>query len=80
MNNEIEIPLNIIKEKMLYAIPPGTEIDDEAIKASSLALNYFLRNFARKIRYNDKKILVRDIKNQILEDENLHFLKKLVDK
>ena len=80
MNNEIEIPLNILKEKMLYSLPSGTEIDDDAIKASSLALNYFLRNFVRKINYNDKKIMVRDIKNQILEDDNLHFLRKLVDK
>jgi hypothetical protein len=80
MNNEIEIPLNIIKEKILYSLPPGTEIEDDAIKASSLALNYFLGNFAKKIQFSDKKILVRDIKNYILEDDDLFFLKKLIDK
>jgi hypothetical protein len=68
MNNEIEIPLNIIKEKMLYSLPPGTEIDDDAIKVSSLAVNYFLGNFVKKLNYNDRKIMVRDIKNEILDD------------
>jgi hypothetical protein len=80
MNNEIEIPLNILKEKMVYSLPSGIEIDDDAIKASSIALNYFLRSFVRKIKYSDKKIMVRDIKNQILEDDNLYFLRKLVEK
>ncbi len=80
MNKEIEVPLNLLKEKIIYSLPPGTEIDDNAVRASSLALNYFLRDFARKIQYNDKKILVRDIKDNIIKDEKLHFLKKLVDK
>ena len=79
MNNQIEIPLNILKEKVLYSLPLGSEIDDDAVKIVSKALSYFLNKFVKKIQYSDNKILVKDIKNHIEEIE-FSFLRKLVEK
>ena len=79
MNNQIEVPLNILKEKVLYSLPFGSEIDDDAVKIVSIALNYFLNQFVKKIQYTDNKILVKDIKNHIEENE-FSFLRRLVEK
>lgn len=40
-NGDIEIPLNVLKEKLLYCLPPDTEIEDDALKVMSLSLGHF---------------------------------------
>jgi hypothetical protein len=83
LNYQIEVPLNTLKEKVLYSLPPDSEIDDEAIKMMSYSLNHFLKDFVHKIKYDstdEKKILIKDIK-QCIENENIYgFLRKLIEK
>jgi hypothetical protein len=79
---EIEVPLNIIKEKLNLALPE-TEVEDEAILGFSYALNHFLTLLAKKIKIEnspEKKILIKDIKNCIDNEKNFNFLKKLIEK
>lgn len=81
--SQIEIPLNVLKEKILYCLPADSEIDDEAVKAMSLALNHFLKILAKKIPIDtneEKKILIKDIKNCIDNEKIFSFLKKLIEK
>jgi hypothetical protein len=80
--SEIEVPLNIIKEKIELAIP-GVEVEDEAILGFSCALDHFLSLLAKKIHIDnndEKKILIRDIKSSIEGEPKFSFLKKLIDK
>jgi hypothetical protein len=81
--SQIEIPLNVLKEKILYCLPPESEIDDDAVKAMSLALGHFLKILAKKIPIDtneEKKILIKDIKTCIENEKLFHFLKKLIEK
>lgn len=79
-----EIPLNILKEKVLYCLPPGTEIEEECYYQINKALNNFLKYFALKLPYqqenDEKKILIKDIKNCIDDNESFAFLKRLIEK
>jgi hypothetical protein len=78
----IEVPLNIIKEKVNLALPE-TEVDDEAILGFSYALNHFLTLLAKKITIEnspEKKILIKDIKNCIENEKTFSFLKKVIEK
>jgi hypothetical protein len=81
--NEIEVPLNILKEKILYCLPNNSEIEDDAVKAVSKSLNFFLRILAKKIPINsneEKKILIKDIKTCFENEKDFFFLKKLIEK
>jgi hypothetical protein len=80
---QIEIPLNVLKEKILYCLPPDTEVEDEAVKAMSLALEHFMKILAHKIPIDtneEKKILIKDIKSCIENEKMFYFLKKLIEK
>jgi hypothetical protein len=84
MKNDIEIPLNILKEKVLYALPPNSEIDDDTLKVMSQALKYFLNDFSKQLpkslEADDKKLKIKNIKATILSEEKKYFfLKGLVD-
>ncbi len=82
-DSEIEIPLNKLKEITLSCLPPDTEIEDEAIKAISLALRHFLKVLANKIHIDgqeEKKILIKDIKSCLENEKLFSFLKKLIEK
>jgi hypothetical protein len=79
----IEIPLNIMKEKINSCLPHETEIEDDAIKAFSIALEHFLQILAKKIKLDnndEKKILIKDIKECIELNDEFFFLRKLVEK
>jgi hypothetical protein len=79
----IEIPLNVIKEKVLYCLPQDAQIEDSAVEAISLALEYFMKKLASKIpidRNDEKKILIKDIKTCIENETKFSFLKKLIEK
>ena len=81
--SQIEIPLNKLKEITLFCLPPNTQIEDEAIKAISLALRHFLKVLANKIHidgHEEKKILIKDIKSCIENEKLFSFLKKLIEK
>lgn len=81
-NKELQVPLNVIKEKVLIALPE-VEIEDDAIIVISKALNFFLNNLAKKIPIDlncEKKILIRDIKTCIESEEVFSFLKKVIEK
>jgi hypothetical protein len=83
LNTKIEIPLNILKEKIIFCLPPNIEIEDDAIKVTSLALNHFLKVFVNKISLEpngEKKILVKDIKQCIENEEIFKFMRKLIEK
>ncbi len=82
-NFELEVPLNILKEKIIYCLPPNSEIEDDAIIVMSQALNHFLKLLATKIPCNsneEKKILIKDIKTCIENEKIFCFLKKLIEK
>jgi hypothetical protein len=83
LNSNIEIPLNILKEKILFCLPPNMEIQDDAIKVTSLALNHFFKVLVNKIHLDpneEKKILVKDIKQCIENEEKFKFMRKLIEK
>ena len=83
MNDDIEIPLNILKEKILYCLPKDSEIDDDAVIITSKALNFFLKTFSSNIPLNsneEKKILIKDIKVCIDNNKKFSFLKKLIER
>jgi hypothetical protein len=83
LESEIEIPLNVLKEKILFSIPPDSSIDDDAVIAISYALKHFLKLLSDKINFEnneEKKILVKDIKTSIENEKVFSFLKKLIDK
>jgi len=78
-----EIPLNVLKEKVLYCLPPATEVEEESFIVINKALNHFLKYFASKLPFqqdNEKKILIKDIKTCLDNDKNLSYLKKLIEK
>lgn len=80
---EIDIPLNVVKEKVVYCLPPDAKIEDEAVIAISHSLKYFLKELADKIPKDtneEKKILVKDIKTCIESEQIFCFLKKLIEK
>jgi hypothetical protein len=84
MKNDIEVPLNILKEKVLYSLPTGTEVEDNAIIVISQALKHFLNNFSQNLpislEADDKKLKIKHIKSLIQnEDKKYFFLKGLVD-
>ena len=73
---KIEIPLNVIKEKVLMSLPCEARIEDESIFAISYALNHFLGVLAKKIPIDsgeDKKILIKDIKTCIESEKQFCF-------
>lgn len=78
--NTIEIPVNIIKEKIEFCLPPGTQIEDEAVIAINKSLLGFLDCFAKSIKYENNKIMVKNIKNTIENEKIFNFLKKLTEK
>ena len=81
--NDISIPLNVIKEKIKHCLPKTATIDDEAILAINYSLNYFLKSLAKNIpidQNGEKKILIKDIKNFIEINKEFIFLKKLIEK
>lgn len=83
IDSKIEIPLNILKEKILFCLPPNIEIEDDAIKMTSLALNHFFKDLVKKIpleENEEKKILVKDIKQCIENEEKFKFMRKLIEK
>ena len=84
MKNDIEMPLNVIKEKVLYSLPNGTELEDNAVIALSKALNYFLNEFSKDLPISlegeNKKLKIKNIKTLIQNEEKKYFfLKGLVD-
>ena len=58
MNNNIEdekekdvqIPLNILKEIIIYCLPKNSEIDDDAIVLINQSVNYFMKTFTKRLR------------------------------
>ena len=75
--------LNIIKEKVLYCLPPKTELDENCYQVINYSLNHFLKYFASKLNYqqeSEKKILIKDIKSCLDEDEKLSMFRKLIEK
>ena len=76
----IEVPLNIMKEKIMYSLPDGSDIEDDAVIAINQALNLFLGDFTKHLKYDDKKIMIRNIKNCIDTEKRFLFLKKLTNK
>ena len=78
--DQIEIPLNVIKDKILFSLPNDAQIEDDAVLAINQALKFFLESFAKKIKYENKKVMVKNIKNCINSDKNFIFLKKLTEK
>jgi hypothetical protein len=84
MKNDVEVPLNILKEKVLYALPMGCEIEDEALTVISLALKHFLVDFSKdlpiSLEGDEKKLKIKNIKTLIQsEDKKYFFLKGLLD-
>jgi hypothetical protein len=83
LNSHIEIPLNILKEKILICLPPHIEMEDSAIEVTSHALNHFFKVFVNKISFepnDERKILVKDIKQCIENEEIFKFMRKLIEK
>ena len=77
INDNIELPLNIIKQKIEFCLPPNTEIDDLAIIAINRSLNFFLKDFAKSIKYENGKIKMKHIKTTIDNGKKFEFLRKL---
>ncbi len=78
-----EVPLNIIKEKVLYSLPARTEVDENCYVIFNKALNHFLKYFSSNLPYqhdNEKKILIKDIKTCMDNDKKFSFLKRLIEK
>lgn len=80
MSVNIEIPLNIMKEKIMYSLPEGSDIEDDAVIAINEALNLFLGDFTKHLKYDEKKIMIKHIKNCIDTEKRFLFLKKLTNK
>jgi hypothetical protein len=85
MKNDIDIPLNIIKEKVLYSLPQNAEIEEDALIVISAALKHFLTDFSGKLPItidgDERKIKVKDIKTLIQDNDDKYFyLKKLIEK
>lgn len=79
----IKIPLNVMKEKISSCLPHETKVEDEAIQAFTVALEHFLKILAKKIKLDnndEKKILIKDIKECIELNDDFFFLRKLVEK
>ena len=77
---DIQIPLNILKEKIIYCLHKNSEIDDDAVVLINQSVNYFLKTFTKSIQFDNKKIMLKHIKHCIDSDKNFVFLKKLTDK
>ena len=77
--DEIHIPINIMKEKILYCLPENAEIDDEAIKVLSNSVNLFFKELSHKIIFDkdNNKIKIKDIKICLEADKKFNFLQKL---
>ena len=52
--DEIHIPINIMKEKILYCLPENAEIDDEAIKVLSNSVNLFFNSWNGGLEFTKK--------------------------
>lgn len=76
---ELQIPLNIIKDIIMFCLP-NTEIDNNAVLVINQSLNYFLKVFAQKIKYENNTIMIKNIKKCITSDKRFYFLKKLTEK
>lgn len=78
-------PLNIIKEKITLSLPQGTTIDNSAVVFMSNALKEFLINFSQNIylenskNSNEKKLLIKDIKETIEKYPQYAFLQLLIE-
>jgi len=83
MEDRLEIPLNILKEKLIYCIQNENNFENEAVKAISLSINVFFKDISNKISLNQenkKKIMIKDIKNCIENEKKFSFLNKLIEK
>lgn len=78
--NNIEVPVNIIKEKIEFCLPANSQIEDDAVIAINKSLLKFLDCFAKKVKYENNKIMVKNIKNTIENEKMFSFLKKLTEK
>ena len=79
---QVEVPLNLIKEKVSLALP-GVDLEDEAVLGISYALNHFLSVLAKNIPIDtneEKKILIKDIKICIENEPKFNFLRKIIEK
>lgn len=76
---EIHIPMNIMKEKILYCLPENAEIEDEAIRAISNSINLFFKELSHKIVFDKEinKIKIKDIKVCLETEKKFNFLQKL---
>jgi hypothetical protein len=84
MKNDIEVPLNILKERVLYSLPLNTEVEDDSIPIFSEALKHFLIDFSNNIpntlEKDEKKLKIKHLKSIIQkEDKKYFFLKNLID-
>ena len=77
--DEIQIPINIMKEKILYCLPENVEIDDDAIKVISKSVNLFFEELSHKIVFDKdiNKIKIKDIKICLETEKKFNFLSKL---
>lgn len=83
MEDRVEVPLNILKEKLNYCIHNENEFDNEAVLAISLAINVFFKDLSSKITISQekiKKIMIKDIKACIENEKKFNFLLKLIEK
>mmetsp|Transcript_28417 Transcript_28417/g.29593 ORF Transcript_28417/g.29593 Transcript_28417/m.29593 type:complete len:91 (-) Transcript_28417:4-276(-) len=76
-------PLNIVKEKMILSLPPNTQIDNSAVIAVSHALKEFLKELSSEIhdevKPNEKKVMIKEIKEAIENNPKYSFLNILID-
>lgn len=88
MNSEYGFPLNTIKEKILMSIPNNTDIDNSSVVALELSLREFLITFINESLLNDsnlnnqkqeKKVMVKDIKETIEKNKKYSFLMGLLE-
>lgn len=82
--DKVEIPLNIIKEKVSLSLPHDTDIDNGALVALNKSLNLFLGHLSNKIKISfsknlDKKVMIKDLKECIESNPEFECLLKLLD-
>ena len=77
--DEIHIPANIVKEKVLYCLPENSEIEDDAVKAITKSVNLFFKELSNKISFDKdiNKIKIKDIKICLENEKKFTFLSKL---
>ena len=83
MNDATTFPLNIIKEKLILSLPQNTEIENSAVVGMEIALREFLTQFTSEIKIDDKngerKLMVKEIKENIEKSNKYQFLQGLLD-